>query len=80
MEWIECAKEMPASALYAIVWGPEFNGSDVAEWYPEEPDLAAGWWVYESRDDRLSAMGNPNYGRIDANLITHWQPLPEPPK
>ena len=57
------------------------NGISVKERLPEEKGEYLVFYKYKENEDRVDiALFTKRYGWHKAYEITHWQPLPEPPK
>lgn len=64
MDWIKCSERMPEYAISVIVYDKEYDVVDLASYYNSG-------WSWDDIDDGLSD---------DPCNVTHWQPLPKPPK
>jgi hypothetical protein len=67
MTWIKCAERMPDKGRPVLVFGKE-----------RENEKALVWLMQWTRDNVWLSPGN-YWDEIQPSLITHWQPLPEPP-
>lgn len=74
LNWISVKDKLPKENGNYIIYAPDEN-SPVGEglWYENVVVVAeyafGGWWWYENNDD---------YDITD--IVTHWMPLPEPPR
>ena len=65
MNWIKCSDRLPERTVSAIVWGKNVG---VREGYYNALD-GFKCWMYHGNE-------RPHF----LNGVTHWMPLPEPPK
>lgn len=66
-KWISVKDALPEDSKEALVFAPACNiiGKMLIGCYYHESDT---WTVYDFRDSKLN------------EAVTHWMPLPEPPK
>lgn len=62
---IACVNRMPTEREYVLMWEAPSLRWSVGCWWPE-------YQQWGNRDDREYA--------IHPNQVSHWMPLPEPPK
>lgn len=72
MEWIKSEDRLPKIWEHVIIYSP---GDKPGEGYRVTTDAYEndGWWRYISDDNR----GSQHFSNDD---VTHWMPLPKPPK
>lgn len=77
MEWqpIETA---PKDGTSIMVWADGYRWPEIVKYekYDEEDAMeigAEGYWTFS--EDLLSAVAN-----VEEDFLTHWMPIPEPPK
>ena len=71
-QWISVKDKLPPSKMSLLVWRPIDHKER-----PKHIDIIVGELAHESQRGKVWANGM--YYDIDVH-ITHWMPLPEPPK
>ncbi len=69
-EWISVKDRLPRYNETVLIYRPSMA----------EPILADKYFGWYGEDDNEWHEGWLRYGGVKNDLITHWQPLPEPPK
>lgn len=69
MEWISVKDKLPEPGRAVLI--TENGSTPISAIYKTE---------YADWDENCNCGGCENYPRLYQNEVTHWMPLPEPPK
>lgn len=71
-EWIKCSERMPEQMVNVLFYD---------RWESKDWTMRAGYWNGRSWVPNADADGDsPGCEWISRQAVTHWMPLPEPPK
>lgn len=67
--WIKTSERMPEIGQEVLATHENWKGSCIVAKYEQDDDYTIEWLVWTQGTDKW-----------DLHLVSHWQPLPEPPK
>lgn len=71
MDWIKCSDRMPKDDDYYLIWP-----------HGKYAGVGATFWPYGNQNGHVNNTFEmeSEYGEITQIHVTHWMPLPPPPK
>lgn len=74
-EWISVKDRMPEKKRAVLVYAPHMDEPIVTMYFDPDDQMAEfGEWVSDCTPNRLG------WSSMTGEDVTHWMPLPEPPK